>query len=340
MHLLKSSTRLFLLPGEIVETSDSPPEGGLVVWRCSRLSYSSDSDTDTDTDADTDMDSDASPHTGADSGSRRGKRDARNTAFIEHPAELSDEFVSDDSVVGDESVPRSTVAEPGSDRSRILPEDLRATAADVPPVLRGHEEEESVDDSFPEEHSAYDIRALTSKSRTKNIDQFITSCFDTSIIPHDVSANLAMTRPVRAVERAIREGDRLTELVYAQKLGDIFHRFMSEMKEDLAVKELTKSLREILTSGPRLANRCRQFHSEGDVEFAFRASHLTIVAELINHLENRTGSDRLYPIRGVVVARNNNIRMLNWPNVPARSRRRVPLAQSTCHCYSTSQAEV
>ncbi|KAF8873092.1 hypothetical protein CPB85DRAFT_601381 [Mucidula mucida] len=315
MHLLKSSTRLFLLPGEIVETSDSPPE---------------DSDTETDTDADTDMDSDASPHTGADSGSRRGKRDARNTAFIEHPAELSDEFVSDDSVVGDESVPRSTVAEPGSDRSRILPEDLRATAADVPPVLRGHEEEESVDDSFPEEHSAYDIRALTSKSRTKNIDQFITSCFDTSIIPHDVSANLAMTRPVH----------RLTELVYAQKLGDIFHRFMSEMKEDLAVKELTKSLREILTSGPRLANRCRQFHSEGDVEFAFRASHLTIVAELINHLENRTGSDRLYPIRGVVVARNNNIRMLNWPNVPARSRRRVPLAQSTCHCYSTSQAEV
>ncbi|KAF9003167.1 hypothetical protein BDZ89DRAFT_1081055 [Hymenopellis radicata] len=229
----------------------------------------------------------------------RGGYDVRNTAFREDPVD------SDDSISDDERSPWSTVAQAGSDESRIL--HLRPTVADVPAVLRGDEQEESDHDLLPEEHSVYDMAALTSESLTNTIDKFITACFDTSVIPSDLSASPARTRPVRAVERAIRAKDRPTELVYAPSMGDVFHRFMAEKKDDLTSQQLTKSLREILTSGPRLANMCRHFHSEGDVEYAFRASHLTIVAELINHLEKRKGAKRLYPFRGVVVPRNDNI---------------------------------
>ncbi|KAF8871552.1 hypothetical protein CPB85DRAFT_674173 [Mucidula mucida] len=177
------------------------------------------------------------------------------------------------------------------------------TVAKTPALARGDRRQESDDDSGPEDHSTFDIAALTS-TETNTIHKFLTSCFDNTRIPSDLSLTRPKTRPVRDVEMAIKEADRVTELVYAPSLGDVFHRFLGG---DNLHQRLTDELREILTSGPRLANSCRHFHNEGDVEYSFRAAHLTIVAEVINHIDGLTGDDRLYPHRGVINSKNGNI---------------------------------
>ncbi|KAF8871556.1 hypothetical protein CPB85DRAFT_1261165 [Mucidula mucida] len=180
------------------------------------------------------------------------------------------------------------------------------TIAKTLPLARDDSGRESDDDPGPEDHSTFDIAALTSTG-TGTIHRFLISCFKNTRIPSDLSLTRPKTRPVRDVERAIKEADRLTELVHAPSMGDIFHRFLkTQGGDDLNVK-LINGLREILTSGPRLANLCRYFHNEGDVEYSFRAAHLTIIAEIINHIENRKGDDRLYPHRGAIVSKNQNI---------------------------------
>ncbi|KAF8878143.1 hypothetical protein CPB85DRAFT_169376 [Mucidula mucida] len=207
------------------------------------------------------------------------------------------------------SDPTGEESPPSKGKSRQILPQTQGRTKDKTSVLPRGVEHTTDEDLGPEGHSQFDMDSLTSPA-TNSIDKFLSSCFADTPISFDVTITSPGARLVREVEKAIREEDRVTELVYAPSMGDLFHQFMAQQKElgdDLIFADLTDELREVLTSGPRLANLCRAFHSEGDVEYVFRASHLTIIAEIINHIEGRKDGDRLYPHRGVIVPKNDRI---------------------------------